>query len=204
MKHYRDISKWLPWPSGSVLVLEGKRARRVRLRVAVPQTARITLDRPNGVFPLAVVDDRDMLELFAEGDVRLAVTDVHGEPLEGAWFATVDGDQFAIEADPEEYTRIWQRRPRNLEFERMMSTALQGVEARFSQALHDQEARHKRERAADAEARKKPVDSGKGAAGDEGEGKAPNAKAGAKKPDGDVKARPPAKQSTGAEDDEEG
>lgn len=140
MKHFLDLDRWSPWPAESVLVLHGKRARRVRLQVASGARVLVALATSHGEFPLALVEGRETIQFMAPPDARLSVT-VDGKPASGVWFQTVDGDDLSVEASPDEYTRIWQRRPRDLNMERMMRQFMQNAEVRTQQLL-EQQARH--------------------------------------------------------------
>lgn len=189
MKHYLDLAKWIPWPDGSVLVLESKRARRVRLDVATVSPALLTISLPAGDFPLATVNGRETVQFSAEGDVRLAITQ-DGAPAKNVWFQTVDGDDVSLDnGGAEEYTRMWERRPRDYNLERVLQRQAEAMERRFNQALHDQEKRLRTERQVH-------VDTRKGASGTDVGRKPAKPKAGANQPRGGV-APPPAGDGNG-------
>lgn len=152
MNRLYNVNDWVEMNEGQKMAFPGEN-RKVVLQVNSPEPVLLYLIQEvngDGTIPpkkeprfLARVCGRDTLEFYvpgtfslsSDGLVQLTGTEL-GEPV------------YAVDDDPDVYTRIVERRQRNHEQERMMWMAQQNFERVLRTALDDQERRYElRERA---------------------------------------------------------
>lgn len=137
MQRMFNLSKWAELGEGQSIWFPSTRPRVVRMDVNAPGDARLYVVQEGGepAF-LARVVGRDVLEFFVEGAFGLVT---EGSTVN---VYTIDGDNWAYEdPDPIVFTRVTERRPRNLELEYITMMMSQNVEKRLASQAREMERR---------------------------------------------------------------
>lgn len=129
MQRIGNLKDWKRLAAGDGLEFSRKRARLVRLRVNAPEPTRLLYVNEQGeVSFLALVTGLDEVEFFADGPFGLGVES--GE----CYVLTGDSQYTHMEkTDFRSFTEVWERRPRNYEFELMQYVARINMEKRMGE-----------------------------------------------------------------------
>lgn len=156
MMNLEEIFKFVKWQEGKGILLQGER-RRVRLEVNTQGPAQFFI-RQGGEDPrfLATVEGRETITFMADGPVTI-LPDAEGE----VWWWCSEIESSSVEIpDAKTFTRPWERKPRDLNVERMMA-AMRANAERFQSDLLAQVGGLVTEQRAEIEALKKEKKRGK-------------------------------------------
>lgn len=170
MQKLFNLDKWRYVKDGEAIRFGGEHVRTVRLELNAEGTAFLNIfDGQTGAYSfLAMVTGRDVVEWSQDGPFELMVTEAN------VMVYTADGQDWSVEpVDDATYTRVIERKARNIELERMVQASMINIEQRSAQMAAENERRleaaisaaNARADAAVAEAKAKPADAGAGDGG---------------------------------------
>lgn len=137
MQRIHNVSGWTQLKPGEAFKYTRTRPRRVRIETNSPGEARLYLvDDYGQIVFLARVLGRDTIEFDVVGAFSL-MADAEGSEV---FIQTMDGDTIhsVIEA-PVSFARIMERRPRNLELERITAEMAYNMNRRLDQMARESE-----------------------------------------------------------------
>jgi hypothetical protein len=123
-----NLRKWQRIAAGSMLVLSGAHARKIRLEVNSPGDCRADLIMGDKHVFLAAFRGMEVIEFTGEGDVSL----MFSGPDE-VWYFTADGQVISYDAAAQSFTKPMSRKSRNPDLERMMFKLEQNARRREAQ-----------------------------------------------------------------------
>lgn len=134
MQRIFNVDKWWKVSQGEALEFPNEKKRNVRLEVNTPNRAALWLIDQESEEPyfLALVEGRETIEFGTTGKMALSV--------EGGdvWIFTADSDDpSVIILAPRIFTKIYERRRRNPEFELMMHKMQENMERRLAQQANE-------------------------------------------------------------------
>lgn len=129
-----EITKFVLAPDGAGLELPGDKRRTVRLELNTSEPCQLKLmSGANDIRFLANVEGRETVTFIADGPVAV-FPDCAGE----VWWWTPEMETTSVlMPDAEVFTKIAERKPRNVELERMMAIANANAERRMSQLMRE-------------------------------------------------------------------
>lgn len=138
MQKLWNLDKWATVAVGEVITFTSDHVRTVRLEVNAQGTAELYVELPeqdDAIF-LALVTGRDVIEWSQDGPFNLIVD---GAPVR---IYTADGQDWSVDpVDDATFTKVVERRARNVELETMMFTAMQNIERRQNLMAEENERR---------------------------------------------------------------
>lgn len=131
MQRVLSVYDWQKLPEKEQITVQSDvpGQRVVRLRVNAPQRVALYLRLPDLVDPvfLSTVHGLDEIQFNVDGDYKLFA--LGGE----LWFDTLDGVRADVEAvEPDSFTTIAERQPRNIELELVERKMQQNIERRMA------------------------------------------------------------------------
>lgn len=134
MQRIYNVDKWWKVSQGEALEFPNEKIRNVRLEVNTPNRSALwVIDvATETVYFLALVEGRQTVEFGTTGKMALSV--------EGGdvWIYTADSDDVStIVLAPQIFTKIYERRRRNPEFELMVHKMQENMERRLAQQANE-------------------------------------------------------------------
>lgn len=121
-----SIKDWTLWRAGMALPLaaggrdhDEERLIKLEVNCALPTAFHVETVDSEVPFFLAVVQGREVIEVWVAGDVLVTAVSVDDRPMGDVWFYTSALDVIWSEGSGETFTTIVQRRARNPELEAM-------------------------------------------------------------------------------------
>jgi len=154
MQRIDNLSKWTLVPVGDMMCLPHRKKRNVKLHVNAPAECRLYLALPGStpIF-LALIKGRDTIVFTLEGEAELSCD-------ADLWLHTSENETIHAANVGSKFTKIMERQPRNLEFERMQYHMMQNVNRRLDKQASEYEAKLQEQRNETAAIKKAASESG--------------------------------------------